>query len=89
MEKILNFCPSGQKPAFIIECGSCGRRSMVSAEHRRYCPVCGPDVVVPIRITEYAPEAVTEQRIAEGLCSSCEHKQSAACAACFVSESLA
>lgn len=48
-----NFCLLGKQPAFIIECESCGKKSIVSDEHGRYCPICGPDVITPITVTKY------------------------------------
>lgn len=53
MTDLLFFCSVGKEPAYIISCDSCGRRSVVSSDHKRYCPVCGPDAVTPISVTRY------------------------------------
>lgn len=46
-----NFCLAGKEPAFRIRCDSCGKTSLVSDEHKRYCPFCGPNVITPLDIT--------------------------------------
>ena len=50
------FCLPGKPPAFIIECDTCGSSSLVSAEHKRYCPVCGPDVIASFKVTKIPRE---------------------------------
>lgn len=66
MTSILNF--SGLKePAYIIECDSCGKRSLVAADHKRYCPVCGQDAITPITVTKIAepPLVIPSKELAE------------------------
>jgi len=59
-KEAINFCLSGKKPAFIIDCDTCGKRSVVSDEHKKYCPVCGPATITSILHTKYSndPKAV-------------------------------
>ena len=54
-----NFCLVGKKPAFIIKCDCCANLSVVSDEHKRYCPVCGPDVIAPITVAPYSEDDKT------------------------------
>ena len=54
-----NFCLAGKEPAFIIKCDSCGAMSIVSAEHKRYCPVCGPSAITPLTVAPYSEDNKT------------------------------
>lgn len=50
---LLNYAGNA-KPAYVIECDSCGNVSAVASDHKRYCPVCGPDVITPIRVRKFS-----------------------------------
>ena len=58
MNEMLNLCNVGEKPAYVIKCDSCGKTSLVSKYHKRYCPVCGPDTITPIEISKYNAEGM-------------------------------
>lgn len=36
---------------YMIKCDSCGRSALVSEDHGRYCPFCGPETITPITVT--------------------------------------
>lgn len=65
MSNRLNFCGIGKKPAFVIDCDCCGRRSIVSEEHKCYCPVCGPDVITPVTVTKLGTITIPSKELAE------------------------
>ena len=50
MQEEYNFCLIGKEPAYRIRCDSCGKTSLISKEHKRYCPICGPGAITPITI---------------------------------------
>lgn len=50
---ILSFT-GNKRPDYVIECDSCGNTSAVCSDHKRYCPVCGPDVITPIRVRKFS-----------------------------------
>ena len=51
--------------ACVIHCDACGNKSLVSVYHKKYCPVCGPDVVSPVTVTKVIGNASGELRHVE------------------------
>ena len=73
----MSFYGIGEKPEYLIICGSCGNRSMVSAKHGRYCPVCGPDVVTPIKVMRLEPVDDEKEEKPENITETLDEKTEA------------
>lgn len=44
---------TGDGKIYLISCETCGKKTIVSEGHKRYCPVCGPDTVANINVVPY------------------------------------